>query len=85
MIYLETGLYVRIVELENGPHPLPLSSGFSVDKAYRILGAFNASESSDAFLILANDRKEMWFICNRHLRVVTIDNSQTAFSLPFTS
>lgn len=31
---------------------------------------FNPSESSDAYLILANDRDEMWFICNRHVRVV---------------
>lgn len=70
MLWLEKGLYVRIVELENGPRPLPLSSGFNCELAYRVLGCFNASESSDAFYILANDRDEIWFICNRHLRVL---------------
>lgn len=80
MIWIENGVYVKIVELENGPKPLPLSSGFSTNKSYRILGCFNASESSDAFLILANDRQEMWFICNRHLRVVAIHPQEVAFS-----
>ena len=70
MLTLETGLYVRIQELPNGPAPFPLRSGFSADVAYRALGMFNPSESSDAYLILANDRDEMWFICNRHVRVV---------------
>lgn len=82
MIWLETGLYARIVELECGPRPLPLSSGFSSDKAYRILGCYNASESSDAFMIMVNDRQEMWFICNRHLRVVSVCQDQVALSFP---
>lgn len=29
MTLLESGLYLRVQELENGPKPLPLHSGFS--------------------------------------------------------
>lgn len=48
--------------------PLPLQSGFSLDRLYRVVGVYNANESSDAFFILPNDRGELWFICQRHLR-----------------
>lgn len=63
-------MFVRLQHLqgERAPLPLPLSSGFSENRAYRVLGIFNASESSDAFFMLANDRDELWFICQRHLR-----------------
>ncbi len=70
MLTIEDALYVRVQQLENGPHPLPLQSGFSLGIAYRTLGLFNPSETSDAYLILSNDRNEIWFICNRHLRTV---------------
>ena len=70
MLTLETGVYVSIVELPNGPTPLPLASGFNATTAYRALGLFNPSETSDAYFILSNDRDELWFICNRHARVV---------------
>ena len=52
--------------------PKPLASGFSNGTAYRVLGAYSASESSEAFLILANDRAEMWFIPTRHFRVLGV-------------
>lgn len=65
---LEPGLYVRIEELDNGPKPFPLTSGFSVGHAYRALGLYNPSETSDAYFVLSNDRDEIWFICNRHVR-----------------
>lgn len=79
MLWLEQGLYVRIHELANGPRPLPLQSGFSGDTAYRVLGCFNPSETSDAYYILANDRDEIWFICNRHVRVVVINDVRKDF------
>lgn len=72
MITLETGLYLRVQELKDGPKPYPLQSGFNMQTAYRALGMFNPSETSDAFFILANDRDEIWFICNRHLRAVGV-------------
>lgn len=85
MLWIEQGIYLRIQELDNGPRPLPLQSGFSSTTAYRALGCFNPSESSDAYYILANDRDEIWFICNRHVRVVCIDNGRKDFRIPLKS
>ncbi|WP_407542958.1 hypothetical protein Q0M94_25115 (plasmid) [Deinococcus radiomollis] len=70
MIAFHPNLFVRVQELDSprAPQPRPLENGFSNDRLYRVLGVANASESSDAFFILANDRDEMWFICQRHLR-----------------
>lgn len=68
MITLETGLYLRVEQIEHGPLPLPLESGFSLGRAYRVLGLYNPSETSDAYFVLSNHRDEVWFICNRHLR-----------------
>ncbi|QIP56604.1 hypothetical protein [Hafnia alvei] len=82
MIWFEQGLYLRVEELENGPLPLPLRSGFSREIAYRALGVFNPSESSDAYYILSNDRDEIWFICNRHLRTVALLPDTTDFRRP---
>ncbi|NDJ58450.1 hypothetical protein GWD52_15930 [Enterobacteriaceae bacterium 4M9] len=79
MLWLEQGLYIRIEQLEEGPRPLPLRSGFCTDNAYRVLGCYNPSESADAYYILSNDRDEIWFICNRHLRTVCLNNESTAF------
>ena len=82
MIWFDQGLYLRVEELENGPRPLPLRSGFSREIAYRALGVFNPSESSDAYYILSNDRDEIWFICNRHLRTVALLPDTTDFRRP---
>jgi hypothetical protein len=82
LIWFEQGLYLRVEELENGPRPLPLRSGFSREIAYRALGVFNPSESSDAYYILSNDRDEIWFICNRHLRTVALLPDTTDFRRP---
>ncbi|ELY2765877.1 hypothetical protein SMC44_001351 [Cronobacter malonaticus] len=82
MLWIEQGLYIRIQELDNGPTPMPLKSGFNMETAYRVLGCFNPSETSDAYYILANDRDETWFICNRHVRVVCVDNKRKEFRYP---
>ena len=70
MISLEPGLYLRVQELPERAHPLPLQNGFSVDVAYRAVGIYSPSETSECYFILSNDRDETWFISNRHLRVV---------------
>ncbi len=70
MIYLEPGLYLRVQQLAQRPHPLPLDNGFSDDYAYRALGIHSPSETSECYFILANDRNETWFVSNRHFRVV---------------
>lgn len=81
MLWIEQGLYLRVEELINGPRPLPLLSGFNRDTAYRALGCFNPSETSDAYYILSNDRDEIWFICNRHLRTAFLAPASDAFRL----
>ncbi len=70
MIQIEPGLYLRVQQASQRPHPLPLESGFSVDTAYRALGIHSPSETSECYFIVANDRDETWFISNRHFRVV---------------
>ena len=82
MLTLEPALYVRIEQLPKGPWPLPLQSGFNAETAYRALGMFNPSETSDAYFILSNDRDEVWFICNRHVRTVALVPHQQALRLP---
>lgn len=82
MTSLEPGLYVRIEELDNGPKPFPLDSGFSRSHAYRALGLYNPSETSDAYFVLSNDRDEIWFICNRHVRAYALLPDERAFNLP---
>ncbi|HLO97015.1 MAG TPA: hypothetical protein VK171_00355 [Fimbriimonas sp.] len=87
-IYLKSDVFVKIQQLEgeHAPRPLPLSSGFSNGLAYEVLGIHTASESAEAFLILRNDRDEMWFISNRHVRLVDMPkligvNTQRAVQL----
>ncbi|MFT3719555.1 hypothetical protein [Pseudorhodoferax sp.] len=82
MLSLEPGIYLRVQELPNGPTPFPLRSGFGLDTAYRALGLFNPSETSDAYFILSNDRDEIWFICNRHLRCLGLLRGSQATRMP---
>ena len=81
MTPLEPGLYVRIEELDGGPKPFPLTSGFSIGQAYRALGLYNPSETSDAYFVLSNDRDKIWFICNRHVRAYALLPDERAFTL----
>jgi hypothetical protein len=64
-------LYVEIVPLENGhppqPHPI-LQGAFDPAYVYKVLGIYNPSETSECFLMLANPRREIWFIPQRHTR-----------------
>ena len=64
-------LYVEIVPLENGrapkPHPV-LEGRFDPSYAYKVLGVYNPSETSECYLMLANPRREIWFIPQRHVR-----------------
>ena len=70
MVTIENDLYVVIREMQGdrSPPPQPLRNGFSENLAYRVLGLHSASETSEAYLILANDREELWFISNKHVR-----------------
>ena len=84
MTVFEPGLYLRVDEMENGPKPLPLLSGFSAGRAYRALGLYNPSETSDAYFVLSNDRDEVWFICNRHLRTYALKQDTHVFCFEIT-
>lgn len=81
MMFFEQGLYLRVEEMPGGPQPLPLDSGFSMANAYRAMGLYTPSETSDAYFVLANDRDEIWFICNRHLRTHVLKPEETSFRL----
>jgi hypothetical protein len=64
-------LYVEIVPLDNGrsPQPHPILEGrFDPAFAYKVLGIYNPSETSECYLMLANPRREIWFIPQRHTR-----------------
>ncbi|WP_170324339.1 hypothetical protein [Budvicia diplopodorum] len=82
MIWLEQGLYLRVEQTDRAPKPYPLDSGFNTNTAYRALGMYNPSETSDAYFILSNDRDEIWFICNRHFRTVGLSSDEKAFRYP---
>ena len=82
MITIEQGLYLRISEHPNGPTPFPIQIGFNIKTAYRALGIYNPSETSDAYFIFSNDRDEIWFISNRHCRSVSIRNDLLEFRIP---
>ncbi|KEF34554.1 hypothetical protein RDMS_06515 [Deinococcus sp. RL] len=70
MLAFHPQMFVRVEQLEGprSPVPRPLDSGFREGRLYRVLGLYSPSETSDAYFILANDRDELWFICQRHLR-----------------
>lgn len=80
-VAIENDLYVVVHEMRDAraPQPRPLQSGFSVDIAYRVLGLHSASETSEAYLILVNDRDEIWFISNKHLRAHGLFPGNTQF------
>lgn len=75
-LYLHPGLHVRIEPFEgaNPPMPDPLRSGFDKERTYEVLGMHVPSETAEAYVILRNDRDEIWFISNRHLRVVDVES-----------
>lgn len=70
-IHLREELWFRVEQMEgaSAPRPLPLESGFSADREYKALGIYSPSETSEAYFVLSNDRDEVWFISNRHLRI----------------
>ncbi len=84
MISIAEALYVLVKEVggDRAPRPLPLSSGFSENVAYRILGVHSPSETGEAYLILSNDRDEIWFISNRHFRTWELRPETNALRLP---
>ena len=73
-VWIRPEVKVTISQLEGqfAPRPLPLENHFSEGVEYEILGLHCPSESGEAYCILKNDRNEMWFISNRHLRISSV-------------
>lgn len=84
MISIVDSLFVVVKELggERAPRPLPLTSGFSENVAYRVLGVHSPSETGEAYFILSNDRDEVWFVSNRHFRTWELRPGTNAMRLP---
>jgi len=77
-------LYVEIVPLENGRPPVPhpvRDGGFDPAYAYKVLGLYNPSETSECYLMLANLSREIWFIPQRHTRAYKLLDGD-AFFIP---
>lgn len=85
MIDFERGLYVSIVQRAQGPHPLPLDSGFSERYVYRVIGIYNPSESGECWLVLSNDQDQMWYISQRHVRTHALAPEARAFRIAIDS
>ncbi len=84
MVTIANDLYVVVREMEGerAPQPKPLPNGFSENIAYRVLGLHSASETSEAYLILANDHEELWFISNKHVRTYGLFPGSTLLRFP---
>jgi hypothetical protein len=82
-VNIDPRLYVAIVPFE-GPHapvPHPVEHGrFDPDRIYKVIGTYNASETSEAYFTLVNDEGQIWYISNRHLRAAALLDDD-AFSL----
>ena len=87
MLSFADSLFVVVNEMggDRAPRPLPLKSGFSEGIAYRVLGVHSPSETAEAYLILSNDRDELWFISNRHLRTWELRPETTALRIAMAS
>jgi len=87
MVSIVDALFVVVNQMagERAPRPLPLANGFSEGMAYRILGLHTPSETGEAYLILSNDRDEIWFVSNRHFRTWDLRQDTTALRLPLTA
>ena len=75
-------LYVEIVPLENDhpPRPHPIREGkFDPAYVYKVLGLYNPSETSECYLMLVNNQREIWFIPQRHTRAFKLIESDEFF------
>src|SRR5438046_9044074 len=74
--------YVEIVPLggDHPPQPHPITEGhFDPAYAYKVLGVYNPSETSECYLMLANPQREIWFIPQRHTRAFKLIDSDEFF------
>jgi hypothetical protein len=77
-------LYVEIVPLEGPrpPQPHPIRDAhFDPALIYKVLGMYNASETSECYFVLANPQRQIWFISQRHTRAWALIDSDELFLL----
>jgi hypothetical protein len=75
-------LFVEIHPFEgnNAPHPDPIRDArFDPSYVYKVLGIYNASETSECYFILANPARQIWFIPQRHLLAYKLLDSDEFF------
>ena len=75
-------LYVEINPYEgpHSPHPHPVDEGgFDPALIYKVLGIYNPSETSECYFMLANPRRQVWFIPQRHLLASRLIDSDEFF------
>jgi hypothetical protein len=82
--YILPGLRIRIHTLHGAtaPRPLPCESGFTEGQEYPVLGAVEHDSGGELWLILPNNRLELWRISNRHCRYVSPSNERPSFIDP---
>ena len=79
---IDSRLYVEIHPYEglHQPHPHPIDDGrFDPAFVYKVLGMYNASETSECYFMLANPQRQMWFIPQRHLLAYRLIDSDELF------
>ena len=75
-------LFVEINPYEgpHSPHPHPVRDGrFNPAFAYKVLGMYNPSETSECYFMLANPQRQVWFIPQRHLLAYKLIDSDDFF------
>src|SRR4030095_7709665 len=75
-------LYVEILPFDGprSPHPHPIDDArFDPRYVYKVLGMYNPSETSEAYFVLANPQRQIWFIPQRHLRAYKLIDSDEFF------
>lgn len=75
-------LYVEVHPFEgpHPPHPHPIvQGGFDPAYIYKLLGVYNPSETSECYFMLANPRRQVWFIPQRHLLAYRLIDSDELF------
>ena len=75
-------LFVEIHPLESGqiPHPHPVTEArFDPALVYKVLGMYNASETSECYFVLVNTQRQIWFIPQRHLLAYGLIDSNDFF------
>ena len=75
-------LYVEVHPFEgpHPPHPHPIDQGgFDPAYIYKLLGVYNPSETSECYFMLANPRRQVWFIPQRHLLAYKLIDSDEFF------